>query len=161
MRTRSQDASFVPRCVRNQDTGERNSAPSTVNKPTSTERAGCVPVYLHTDTDTDTDTRTHTLVSWRSAYRRCLLSTTSHRCVPAGLLGRALPQRLPALPPVDRRPWTCICTHTQANWWSACRHCLLRTNLPGCVPAHIPELTCSTPLTLPLSTPPWTYTSMN
>ena len=96
-----------------------------------------------------TCTQTHTLVSSHRDYLRCLLSTINHGCVPTCILGRALPQRLPMLLPVDYRHWTCICTHTRANWRSVCWHCFLWTTLQSFVPAHIPEQAGSPLPTLP------------
>ena len=59
--------------------------------------------------------------------------TTSASCRPSALdvylheyLDK-LAQRSPALTPVDKQTWTCICSHAQASWRSACRHCLALT----------------------------------
>ena len=96
--------------------------------------------------------------SWHSAHWRCILLTTGPGCVPARILGRArsqptnaascqqaaldadlheypgdLPQRLPALTPVDQQTWTCICRHVRASWRSACWRCLPLTIGPNCV----------------------------
>ena len=80
-------------------------------------------------------------------YLHCLLSTITdpRLCTRT----QALPRCLPVLPPVDYRPWTCICTHTRVNWRSTCWHCLLWTTLPSCVPAHILERDSSILQTLP------------
>ena len=89
-------------------------------------------------------------VSWRSAYWRWIHLKSGHGSVPARRLGRAcspstyttscrqptlgtylhiypgkLAHRSPAaLTPVDKQTRTCICTHTQASWCSACWRCL-------------------------------------
>ena len=119
-------------CVRNQDTGQRNSVPPTAllnnqqNDPV---------VYLHFGELA------------QCVYLHCVLSTITEPRLCTRT--QALPQCLPVLPPVDYRPWTCICTHTRVNLRSTCRHCLLWTTLPSCVPAHILERDCSTLQTLP------------
>ena len=120
---------FVLQCKRHQDTGQRNSASSTASPGWTINQTARL----------RTCTQTHTLVSSHRDYLRCLLSTINHGCVPTCILGRALPQRLPVLLPVDYRHWTCICTHTRANWRSVCWHCFLWTTLQSFVPAHIPE----------------------
>ena len=119
-------------CVRNQDTGQRNSVPPTAllnnqqNDPV---------VYLHFGELA------------QCLYLHCLLSTITEPRLCTRT--QAPPQCLPVLPPADYQPWTCICTHTRVNWRSTCRHCLLWTTLPSCVPAHILERDCSTLQTLP------------
>ena len=130
--TRSQDASFVLQCVRNQGTGQRNSVPPTA--PLNNQQNDPV-VYLHFSELA------------QCLYLHCLLSTITEPRLCTRT--QALPQCLPVLPSVDYRPWTCICTHTRVNWRSACWHCLLWTTLPSCVPAHILERDSSTLQTLP------------
>ena len=100
----------------------------------STKRPGCR-VYLHFGELA------------QCLYLHCLRSTITEPRLCTRT--QALPQCLPVLPPVDYRPWTCICTHTRVNWRSTCRHCLLWTTLPSCVPAHILERDSSTLQTLP------------
>ena len=119
-------------CVRNQDTGQRNSVPPTA--PLNNQQNDPV-VYLHFSELA------------QCLYLHCLLSTITEPRLCTRT--QALPQCLPVLPPVDYRPWTCICTHTRVNWRSACRHCLLWTTLPSRVPAYILERDCSTLQTLP------------
>ena len=119
-------------CVRNQDTGQRNSVPPTA--PLNNQQNDPV-VYLHFGELA------------QCLYLHCLLSTITdpRLCTRT----QALPRCLPVLPSVDYRPWTCICTHTRVNWRSTCRHCLLWTTLPSCVPAHILERDSSILQTLP------------
>ena len=119
-------------CVRNQDTGQRNSVPPTA--PLNNQQNDPV-VYLHFGELA------------QCLYLHCLRSTITEPRLCTRT--QALPQCLPVLPPVDYRPWTCICTHTRVNWRSTCRHCLLWTTLPSCVPAHIQERDSSTLQTLP------------
>ena len=114
-------------CVRNQDTGQRNSVLPT--PPLNNQQNDPV-VYLHFGELA------------QCLYLHCLLSTITEPRLCTRT--QALPQCLPVLPPVDYRPWTCICTHTRVNWRSTCRHCLLWTTLPSCAPAHILERDCST-----------------
>ena len=123
-------------CVRNQDTGQRNSVPPT--PPLNNQQNDPV-VYLHFGELA------------QCLYLHCLLSTITEPRLCTRT--QALPQCLPVFPPVDYRPWTCICTHTRVNWRSTCRHCLLWTTLPSCVPAHILERDCSTLKRCLLSTP--------
>ena len=119
-------------CVRNQDTGQRNSVPPTA--PLNNQQNDPV-VYLHFGELA------------QCLYLHCLLSTITEPRLCTRT--QALLQCLPVLPPVDYRPWTCICTHTRVNWRSTCWHCLLWTTLPSCVPAHILERDCSTLQMLP------------
>ena len=119
-------------CVRNQDTGQRNSVPPTA--PLNNQENDPV-VYLYFGELA------------QCLYLHCLRSTITEPRLCTRT--QALPQCLPVLPPVDSRPWTCICTHTRVNWRSTCRHCLLWTTLPSCVPAHILERDSSTLQTLP------------
>ena len=123
-------------CVRNQDTGQRNSVPPT--PPLNNQQSDPV-VYLHFGELA------------QCLYLHCLLSTITEPRLCTRT--QALPQCLPVLPPVDYQPWTCICTHTRVNRRSTCRHCLLWTTLPSCVPAHILERDCSTLKRCLLSTP--------
>ena len=85
-------------CVCNQDTGQRNSVPPTA--PLNNHQNDPV-VYLHFGELA------------QCLYLHCLLSTITEPRLCT--LTQALPQCLPVLPPVDYRPWTCICTHTRAN----------------------------------------------
>ena len=124
--TRSQDASFVLQCVRNQGTGQRNSVPPTA--PLDNQQNDPV-VYLHF-----------------GELAQCLpalplVNNHSHGCVLARIVARALAavptrvasrrlpavdvylhaysgelaQRLPALPPLDNPPQLCTFTYTRAR----------------------------------------------
>ena len=93
----------------------------------------------------------YTSVSWCSAYPRCLLSTITeprlctrtHSCASAAAVPTCVAFR--RLPVGD----VYLHAYSRVNWRSACRHCLLWTTLPSCVPAHILERGCSTLQTLP------------
>ena len=85
--TRSQDASFVLQCVRNQDTGQRNSVPPTA--PLNNQQNDPV-VYLHFSELA------------QCLYLHCLLSTITEPRLCTRT--QALPQCLPVLPSVDYRP---------------------------------------------------------
>ena len=99
-------------------------------------------VYLHTDTDTDKQTHTHTHfrklaqflpalppVNNQQRLCSCMLTRASTAAVPTCVASRRPPaldvylptysveqaQCLPALPPEDKPPRLCACTHTRAK----------------------------------------------
>ena len=130
-------------CVRNQDTGQRNSVLPTA--PLNNQQNDPV-VYLHFGELP------------QCLYLCCLPSTTGRGHVSA----RILAQHLPALPPLDNPPQLCTCTHTRArflnptnaascrhrswtrtgtniraSWHSSYRCCIASTSGPGQVYAHM------------------------
>ena len=120
-------------CMRNQDTGQRNSVPPTapLNNHKTTQLCIYTSVSAYTciaSCPTITEPR---LCTRTQALPQCLPVFASRRLPAVDMYLHAysgeLAQHLPALPPLDNPPQLCACTHTRARLLNStnaasCRH---------------------------------------